>query len=161
MMLMNRDLFLNDLQKVLKKHKVWPIGSVKLREINGEWDEKTAQCIITEENGHFPYKDTSGPFVNFSIIPTQIKSSHANRKVDTVIMDKDKLLANGVISPLDMKTAFHNRRDYAEHLKANGCVEIGNDFNSSIDKRREIKGDFDCRNDLGKATYEVMEKHGY
>lgn len=77
-----------------------------------------------------------------------------------VIQDKDILLKNGVISPLDGKTAFHNRKDWANHLKANGCVEIGNDFNNSTKKQKEIVGDFDCRNELGKATYQVMEKYG-
>lgn len=77
------------------------------------------------------------------------------------ILDKDKLLANGVLSPLDMKTAFHNRRDYADHLKRNGCVEIGNDFNKSTEKKREIKGDFDCHSELSEATHRVMEKYGH
>ena len=82
-------------------------------------------------------------------------------KINTTIMDKDKLLANGIISPLDMKTAFHNRRDYADHLKRNGCVEIGNDFNKSTEKKREIKGDFDVRAELSEATHRVMEKYGH
>lgn len=77
------------------------------------------------------------------------------------IMDADKLLKDGVLSPLDMKTAFTNRRDYADHLKRNGCVEIGNDFNNSANKKREIKGDFDCRNDLAQATHQIAEKYGH
>lgn len=157
---MDRDLFVADLKKVLKKHKVWLSGAIKIREIKSVWDEKTAECMITDENGCFPYKDTSGPFINFNIIPLEIKNSFSNRKVSTVIMDRDKLLANGVLSPLDQKTAFHNRKDWGEHLKANGCVEIGNDFNNSTEKKREIKGDFDCREELAKATHQVMEKYG-
>jgi len=73
---------------------------------------------------------------------------------------RDKLLENGVISPLDGKTAFHNRHSWAEHLKKNGCVEIGNDFNNATQKKREIKGDFDCRDELGRATYQIAEKYG-
>jgi hypothetical protein len=157
---MNSDAFLKDLTEVLKKHKVWPSGSIKLRELNGEWDEKTANCIITASAGNRPYIDISGPFINFSIIPVESKITSANRKVTTVIMDKDKLLANGVLSPLDMKTAFHNRRDYAEHLKANGCVEIGNDFNKSTEKKREIVGDFDCRSELAQAVNQAQDKYG-
>lgn len=84
-----------------------------------------------------------------------------SKKSKISIMDKDKLLANGVLSPLDMKTAFHNRVDYADHLKRNGCVEVGNDFNKSTEKKREIKGDFDVRAELSKVTHQVMDKYGH
>lgn len=157
---MDQDLFVADLKKVLKRHKVWLSGTVKIREINGGWDEKTAECIITEIINYGYARDTSGAFVNFNIIPVEVKNNFSNRKVSTVIMDRDKLLANGVLSPLDQKTTFHNRKDWGEHLKANGCVEIGNDFNKSIEKPREIKGDFDCRDELGKVTHQVMDKYG-
>lgn len=156
---MDRDLLLTDLKKVFKKHKAWPSGSLKLRELNGEWDEKTAECIITDEHGVFPYKDTSGPFIDFTIIPVEKVSNFTGRKVNTTIMDKDKLLANGIISPLDGKTAFSNRRDWGEHLKANGCVEYGNDLNNHK-APTEIRGDFDCRKELSQATHQVMEKYG-
>lgn len=75
-----------------------------------------------------------------------------------VIMDKDKLLANGVLSPIT-KEAFHNRADYKDHLKRHGCVEIGNDFNNS-DGKRPLQGDFDCRKELAQATHEVCDKYG-
>jgi len=157
---MNCDLFLGELTELLKKHKVWLSGSIRLRELNSEWDEKTATCLITPTNGNHPYVDTSGPFINFSIIPVERVNNFSSTKVKTVIMDKDKLLRDGVLSPLDMKTAFHNRRDYAEHLKANGCVEIGNDFNKSTEKKREIKGDFDCRAELAQAVNQAQDKYG-
>lgn len=76
------------------------------------------------------------------------------------LQDKDVLLRNGVISPLDGKTAFHNRREWAEHLKLNNCVEIGNDFNNAK-PRTEIRGDFDCRKELAQVTHQVMEKYGH
>lgn len=77
------------------------------------------------------------------------------------ICDRDKLLANGVLSPLDQKTAFHNRKDWAEHLKRNDCVEFGNDFNKSTEKKREIKGDFNCYKELAQATNQIADKYGY
>lgn len=83
------------------------------------------------------------------------------RPIKITLLDRDKLLANGIVSPLDQKTAFHNRRDWGEHLKRNDCVEVGNDFNKSTEKKREIKGDFDCRKELAQATHQVMEKYGY
>lgn len=76
------------------------------------------------------------------------------------LQDKDILLKDGVVSPLDGKTAFHNRHDWADHLKRNDCVEIGNDFNNSK-PRTEIRGDFDCRKELSQATHQVMEKYGH
>lgn len=76
------------------------------------------------------------------------------------LQDRDVLLKDGVISPLDGKTAFHNRRDWADHLKRNDCVEIGNDFNNAK-PRTEIRGDFDCRKELSQATHQIMEKYGH
>lgn len=157
---MDRDLFLNDLKKVFKKHKVWPSGSVKLREIGSEWDEKTAEVIISDEHGVFPYKDKSGPFIDFSIIPVEKANNFSGAKVKTIIMDKDKLLADGILSPLDQKSAFHNRREWAEHLKANNCVEYGNDLNNHK-APTEVRGDFDCRKELAQATHQIMDKYGH
>lgn len=82
-------------------------------------------------------------------------------KVKTVIMDKDRLLRDGVLSPLDQKSTFHNRQAWGEHLKANDCVEVGNDLNNATQKKREIRGDFDCRAELTQATQQVMEKYGH
>lgn len=90
------------------------------------------------------------------------EDARMGRQISSItLMDKDKLLANGILSPLDQKTAFHNRKDWGEHLKRNGCVEIGNDLNKATEKKREIKGDFDCRAELGKVTHQVMEKYGH
>lgn len=74
------------------------------------------------------------------------------------LMDKDILLTNGVESPITGE-AFLNRMDWNNHLKANGCVEFGNDLNSAK-PRTDIRGDFNCREELGKAVYQVAEKHG-
>lgn len=156
---MNRDNLLNDLKRIFKKHGVWPSGSLKLREFKNGWDGKTADCIVADENGAFPYKDTDGPFINFSIIPVEIAPSFVAKKVNTVLMDKDALLANGIKSPLTQES-FTNRKAWAEHLKANGCVEIGNDFNNAK-MRTEVRGDFDCRKELSQATHQVMDKYGH
>lgn len=77
------------------------------------------------------------------------------------LMDRDVLLKDGILSPLDMKTAFHNRRDWADHLKRHDCVEVGNDLNNSTLKKREIKGDFDCRAELAQATHQIADKYGH
>lgn len=156
---MNRDAFLSDLKKVLKKHRIWLSGVLKIRDF-ALFDEKTSACEITEENGFYPYRDTSGPFIGFSIQPIEKPSDFTPTSVKTIIMDRDKLLANGVLSPLT-KEAFHNRTDWNNHLKANGCVEIGNDFNTAHEKPIELKGDFDCRKELGEATYQVLDKYGH
>lgn len=114
-----------------------------------------------------PFKDLSDDerakafSVSDKLAQHNLSQPKAYSEAKMSILDKDKLLANGVLSPLDMKTAFHNRRDYADHLKRNGCVEIGNDFNNSTKKDREIKGDFDVRAELAKTTHEVMDKYGY
>ena len=157
---MNRDIFLDELTALLNKHNAWLSGSVKIREIGG-WDASSATVEISETDGFPPYIDTSATFLKFNISPVEFITDFKADKSYVQIVDRDKLLSDGVLSPLDQKTAFHNRRDWGEHLKANGCVEIGNDFNKSTEKKREIKGDFDCRKELAQATHQVMEKHGH
>lgn len=75
------------------------------------------------------------------------------------LMDKDILLKDGVKSPVTGE-AYLNRRDWNNHLKANGCVEFGNDLNNAK-QRTEVRGDFNCREELGRAVHEVAEKNGY
>lgn len=154
---MNQDTFLSDLKKLLNKHNLWFSGTVKIREI-GVWDAKTANVEICDVANYGYARDTSGPMMNFNINQVAIESSFSPKIVRTVIMDKDKLLANGVVSPLTQES-FHNRADYKDHLKRHGCVEIGNDFNNAK-MRTEIHGDFDCRKELSQATHQVMEKYG-
>lgn len=89
------------------------------------------------------------------------KNFQLSGNIKISLLDKDKLLTNGVVSPLDQKSVFHNRADWGDHLKRNGCVEIGNDYGDSTKKKREIKGDFDCRDALGQAVQQVGEKYGY
>lgn len=72
------------------------------------------------------------------------------------IVDRDVLLKDGVLSPIDQKTAFHNRKDWNDHLKRNNCVELGNDRQP----KRELQGNFNCRKELAQATRQVLEKQG-
>lgn len=89
------------------------------------------------------------------------KQAYSNKsKFNITISDRDVLLKNGVTSPIDPKQAFTNRREWAEHLKRNDCVEIGNDYNNAKPPT-EIKGDFNCRKELSQATHQVMEKYGH
>ena len=77
-----------------------------------------------------------------------------------VVRDADILLKDGIKSPLDQKSVFTNRKDWAEHLKRNGCVEIGNDYNNKKPSK-EIHGDFDCRKELAQAVNQVADKYGH
>lgn len=113
-----------------------------------------------------PFKDLSPEERSMAFsLSDKLAEWNRNQPYETkgsiIIQDRDALLKDGIVSPLDGKTAFHNRRDWANHLKANDCVEVGNDFNNSAQKKKEIKGDFDCRNELGHATYQVMDKYGH
>lgn len=72
-----------------------------------------------------------------------------------IIIDKDKLLKDGVRSPAD-GSVYSNRREWNEHLKSKGLVEVGNDYNGQ--KPRELQGDYNCRKALTEATREVLSK---
>lgn len=96
--------------------------------------------------------------ISYAREDARIRKSTASK---ITICDRDKLLANGVLSPIDNKTHFSNRRDWNNHLKANDCVEIGNDFNSAREVPGQLRGDYDIRSDLAKATHEVMDKYGH
>lgn len=80
-----------------------------------------------------------------------------NEKKDKVtVIITDVLLKDGVVSPIDQKSVFHNRKDWGEHLKRNNCVELGNDRMPE----RKIQGNFNCRKELTQATRQVLEKQG-
>lgn len=121
-----------------------------------EWEAASKEC---------PLVLTYGEHSNFMkamdiacAIEDNRLSGHEKSKI--TVMDHDILLKDGVKSPLDQKTYFTNRQRWKDHLKANGCVEIGNDFNDAK-PRTEVRGDFDCRKELSQAVYQVMEKHGH
>lgn len=78
------------------------------------------------------------------------------------IIDRDKLVT-GVAHPCDGKKS-HNRASWENTLKTNNCVTVGNDM--KVPDRREItasdmKGDFNVREALGRATHEVLSKRGH
>lgn len=74
------------------------------------------------------------------------------------IINRDKLLEGGVKSPADGKT-YSTRREWNDHLKANNCVELGNDLNNAK-PRTEVRGDFATKSDVAQAVNEVFEKRG-
>lgn len=82
------------------------------------------------------------------------------RTCSMLIQDKDVLLKDGVISPIEGK-AYHNRREWNDHLKRHGVREIGNDFNNAHEKPRELKGDYNVRPALAEAIKEVLTKRKY
>lgn len=150
--------FLSDLEKVLKKHGVWLSGVIRLKDMTPDWDKKTASSKLIDIADYGHAMDKTGPFIKFSVSQVEKPSMYKAVAVRTVLMDKDKLLAEGVKSPIT-KQSFSNRRDWNNHLKANGCVEIGNDFNNAHQKPIPLKGDFDCTKELSEATHQVMEKY--
>ncbi len=72
--------------------------------------------------------------------------------------NNDKLLDNGVRSPVDGRV-YSNKKTWRDNLKAHGCVEVGNDLNNAK-PRSEIRGDYNVRQELARATYEVLNKQG-
>lgn len=155
---MKEAAFVEEFKKLLKRHKVWASGSLRLRDLsNNEWDKESATCELVEMLNYGYAKDRSGPFLKLEINQNIPKFHSGFKKSGMTLMDKDKLLADGIESPID-KTPFTNRREWKEHLKRNGCVEIGNDFNKPAYKPQE--GDFNCRKELTQAIEQVAEKHG-
>lgn len=85
--------------------------------------------------------------------------SHALRKQNEsrtsdgklTVFNRDVLFQNPVKSPVDGKH-YTNRKTYDDHLKAHGCFEIGTEKVS--DKKRELRGDFNAREELTKAVHQ-------
>lgn len=157
----NVALFTTELKKLMDKHGCYLVGNIKVKITSDDrLDLTTYLCEVAEAidcgMGIF---DRMGPFL---IGHANQKISHSNfdaKKSNITVLMADKLLENGVLSPINQE-AFHNRREWKEHLKANNCVEFGNDLNNAK-PRSDVRGDFNCREELGKATYEIMEKYGH
>lgn len=64
---------------------------------------------------------------------SQAESNRALNPSRVAIVDRDVLLTEGVRSTVDNKI-YGNRREWNDHLKKHGCVEIGNDYNSKTPK---------------------------
>lgn len=156
----SHNALLMDIQKVLKKHRAWLSGSLKIRTLNSDkWDELTADCSVCDELDFGYAKDKSGPFLKFSIQEQPPKITFSARASKTVIMDKDHLLKDGILSPIDKK-AFHNRREWNDHLKRNGCIELGTEANKLTGKK-PLEGDFNCRKELSEVVERVSQKYGH
>jgi hypothetical protein len=156
-------LFTRDLQKLMQKHGCYLLGNHRIS-TDEIINSTTLACEVTAEiavqSGIHTITDRSGPFIIVNADRKEIiPSFYQGNKSHVSIMDKDRLLANGVVSPID-QTVFHNRRDWANHLKSHDCVEFGNDLNNAK-APTEMRGDFNCREELGKATYQIMEKYGH
>lgn len=74
------------------------------------------------------------------------------------LIDREKVIGDGVKSILDGK-AYTNRGSYEQHLKDRGCFVVGNDLNKATEKKRELRGDFNVRNELGRAVHEVLNRN--
>jgi hypothetical protein len=160
----NLVLFTKGLKKLMDKHGCYLLGNLDV--ISSEsphLDIQTHKCEIVDfvwvNVGVHRCRDMSGPFIVSSAELKEVESGFKSEKIKITVMDKDVLLRDGVKSPITQE-AFHNRAGWKEHLKAHGCVEVGNDYNNAK-PREEVRGDFNCREELGKATYQVMEKYGH
>lgn len=150
--------FASELKKLLKKHNIWVSGTLRVRDLK-EFDEKTANCEVLDFLNYGYATDSQGPFIRFGINEKKSTIEHVFSASKLVVMDTDKLLRDGVKSPID-GSIHGNRAGYKDHLKRHGCVEIGNDFNNAK-PRSEVRGDFNCREELTKATHQVMDKYEY
>ncbi len=150
--------FVSGLEKLMKKHDCYLIGDFKITHSN-IINTDTLVCTTAEYIHCGGIKNNMGPFIVINADRIEKKSNFDSKKVNITVLMKDKLLENGVLSPIDGK-AFHNRADWADHLKRHDCVEFGNDLNNAK-QREEVRGDFDCRKELGEATHRVMEKYGH
>lgn len=89
--------------------------------------------------------------------PTMMEALLAGERVRMSVGNRDVCFGDPVKSVVD-GTHHTSRQRYNEHLKANGCVEIGNDSGYGKPKKREIQGDFNVRKELAEATREVLSK---
>ena len=70
------------------------------------------------------------------------------------IRDKEVSFKEGsVFSHADQKH-YSNRKDWDNHLKQHGCIEVGNE--KPKERKRAIQGDFNCRKELTEATRQVL-----
>lgn len=74
-----------------------------------------------------------------------------------IIIDKDKPINNNrdgaMRSTIDGKM-YTNRRDWDNHLKANGARQFESGEGNT---KRELQGDYNCRKELTQATREILK----
>lgn len=85
--------------------------------------------------------------------------SIADNGIKITIRDTGVSFKDGpVFSHADSKH-YSNRKDWDNHLKQHGCIEVGNEYNNKKQKPRQIEGDFNCRKELTEATQHVLRRH--
>lgn len=149
--------FLPELEALLKKYDILLQGRLRILSPERFKDKQSIEHKETISYGMIT--DRTGPFLVFDAEEKEAVNGVSKTPLRLTIMDKDKLLRDGVSSPCDGKT-YHNRLTWNEMLKRNNCVEIGNDYNNQIGKPSELKGDFNTRKALKDALCEVKAKNG-
>ena len=74
------------------------------------------------------------------------------------IIDRDKAFRDRPLQSCVDGSYHTNRRGYEEHLKMNDCRIYEKD-SSNARKEGEVRGDFNVREELTKATREVLSKN--
>lgn len=88
--------------------------------------------------------------------PTMMEAILAGQDVSMTVGNREMCFSDPVKSMIDGKY-YNNRKDYQNHLKQHGCVEVGNEYNGKTPKR-ELRGDFNVRKELTEATREVLSR---
>ncbi len=80
----------------------------------------------------------------------------SNKKIAAQIADKDiSFKKDHVFSHADQQY-YPNRQAWENHLKANNCFEVGNEYNKKDIRDRKIRGNFNCHKELTEATKQVL-----
>ncbi|MBV8649691.1 hypothetical protein [Paludibacterium sp.] len=74
-----------------------------------------------------------------------------------VIADIAPYQAMGIDVATGTAPMITSRSSHREYLKRNGYVEVGNEMPDT--SKREVKGDFNVRQELKKAVQEVLPKY--
>lgn len=143
--------FINEVRSLCESHGLFLDGKLRVRQ-GKEWDGDTFSITHKDEIDYGYAKDSTGPFICFSINKLTKLTDFEGKKVNMQIVDKDKLLRDGVKSMADGKI-YGNRHEYNEHLKRNGFIEVGDQ--APTKPNREVRGDFEVRG----ALKDALQKH--
>lgn len=152
-----------DLESVLRKHKVALEGKIR---ICAPDRFKAATSLSFQETievnvGVHTCRDESGPFILLTAEEKPLaRAAFTKLSYDSAMLniDKDKLLREGIASPLD-KSIHTNRKSYNDHLRAHGCREVGNDYNNAKPKEWEHVSDASIKDSVAQAVHEVFDRH--
>lgn len=136
--------FSKQINDLCLKHKIRLQGQLLI----DESPENTQEIEFNNQAywGVFPVKDREE--LRFYSIPPKVEIRVPTTKSSVVIQDKDILLKNGVKSQADGKI-YGNRREYNEHLKRHGMIEVGDQ--APTKPNTEIRGDHECRREVIEA----------